>query len=108
MSLGAIKGCANGILTGTSGHELREQNTEHNWLRLLTFTYISLFSWVNILKAGNTIPNSIHSSITKSDQGLGICCCFSKNQFLLEEGFVVLGVLSFHLACFGVLSSMFG
>ena len=53
-----------------------------------------LCSEVNILKSGNTIPNSIDFCILFCDRGSGKCCCVSKIKVFLDARYVVCSVLS--------------
>ena len=64
-----------------------------------------LCSEVNILKSGNTIPNSIYFCIHFCDRGSGECCCVSKIQVFLDARYVVCSVLSCYWTCFGALSA---
>ena len=45
-------------------------------------------SEVNILKSGNTIPNTIYFCILFCDCGSGKCCRFSKIQAFLDARYV--------------------
>ena len=63
-----------------------------------------LCSEVNILKSGNTIPNSIYFCILFCDRGSGKCCCVSKIHFFLDARYVVCSVLSCNWTCFGAMS----
>ena len=48
-----------------------------------------LCSEVNILKSGNTIPNTIYFCLLFCDRRSGKCCCISKIQVLLDARYVV-------------------
>ena len=60
---------------------------------------------VNILKSGNTIPNSIYFCILFCDHGSGKCYCISKIQFFLDARYVVCSALSCYWTGFGALTA---